>query len=767
MPGEVLPFIRYHIAESLKRQSQQELLDADLNRQCLVLHEEPVDITPAIFRAGRPLQQQKSKVLYVYPSRADYNADNSVQYLDKTCQLLESIHSIREQAAFEIRGNREQFVCRFCASEHEIATIDSAVRNFFPHSFTEIGEPEPAPYKEGMFCMDFIPEGPCYRSMTSYKTFVISPLNLIPQILLNIDKESTGIYQVVFVPLPGETHDIIERAVDTAWQSALPIDRQIPPSLQVSEESRRLGFKSSEFKNFYGAVFRIILPDESLITSVKAFIASYTYGKRHFRILDSYSQDQIAEMLYNSRVSYHTSFLLNSPELCSCLHIPYQIFEDENFNGIFASAPTASRPQKSEGSISIGTWACGKSSLEVYLPKQMDYPHCHLLGQSRMGKSSLLASLLLQSLKNRQACFLLDPAGDLVDSLLRSIPREHIDDVVWVNFGLDETPCINIRENLSLSKTYAGKLADDMSTSMKDITSTGDKYYGYKLAYYFCALYYLFFTLPDLSLIDVRLLFSSSKKGKAMREKIKPRIKNPIVADFLDEISALTDENRASVSARLSHLLIDDKSLQFFSMEGKENKISIKDILESGKLGLINLSASILGRQRSSLLGSLLNSLILQNIFSRASLPFSQRKPCLLVKDEAYLIPSDMDMEISQTAKFGLGIIYSNQYLGQFFGQSRDVISTTASKILWRLRQEDADFYAKQFKIPSAEFTSLQRFQALAYAEDRLVKVNTPRPMANPDDCSEEIKRNCIEKYYLCHDKKPAEKKKRLMFDML
>jgi hypothetical protein len=471
--------------------------------------------------------------------------------------------------------------------------------------------------------------------------------------------------------------------------------------------------------------------------------------------------------MLNNEISYHTGFLLNSHELTSLLHIPYHIINEKEFSEIFASAPIGDKPIKTTvyKDIAIGTWACGNSSKEVHLPFQKEVPHIHVLGVSRSGKSILLSHIAIEKFKKKEAVFVLDPHGDLIDNILRMIPKRLMDKVIVIDFALNETPQITIRANIDIKNP--SKASDDLSDSMRDVSSSREKFWGPKMSYYFSCLYFIYSVLQDLNLTHIRLLVSTSGKAKSLRTKVKARINHPIVKDFLDELEYIPYESMIPVVTRLSHLLLDERSLRLFTIE--ENKISISDIMESGRLCLVNLSVGIVGKQRSSILSGLMDSLINNNILTRANIPYHKRKLCTLIKDEFYLGPGDLDSQLTGLAKYGLNVIFAHQYLNQVEGNTREVMATAGTRIIFKTRRQDAEILGRDFEIPPEEFTSLRKFQAIIKAEDEVVKINTPKPSFKKKDYSKEIMENCLEKYYLINDedKEISENKKQLLFDTL
>ena len=760
-------FYDRYIEESTARLSRHILLDQDFNKCCSKLYDQPIDLTPIALRQNQTYTPyQNPQLLNVYPSKSD-----AEDYLVKAELLNGSIHKVTNQIVYEIKGNQEHITCGFYGESNDLEIVSSAVRNYFINSHIEKCKPQR--HSGEYFVYAFFPRAPFYRSLSTYNDFfVVSPLNIIPQILLKLNKNQFGVYQVLIKPLGGEVHSLVSEAIDAEW-AALQGEagqNKVLPSLQSGIIGERLTYKSPEFRQYYSVCVRFILPTDALTQSVMAFIANYTYGQLGFSVYDNqhYTQEQVYEML-NNRVSFNTGFLVNSHELTAFLHIPFQVISDNEFTDIFKAVPAGDKPLiiSQNEDICIGTWACGDSTKKIYLPTQKEIPHVHVLGLSRKGKSVSLSFIAINKFLRGESVFVLDPHGDLVTSILKMVHRELIDKVVVIDFGLkDFTPLITIRGNVDLSDP--SKVSDDMTEAMQDVGTTRDKsFWGPKMAYYFSCLYYIYCVLPELNLTHIRQLASPrSKKAKVLREKIKTKIEHPVIREFLEEIAFVTNESVMPVLQRLSHLLLPDKSLRLFTLE--ENKIVFRDMMENGILCLINLSVGILGKQRSGVLSGLMDSLLNNNSLARVSIPYDQRKPCTLIKDEFYLGPGDLDSQLTGLAKFGLSVVFAHQFIDQVSGNTREVMATAGSRLVFKTRRKDAEVLAQDFGIDPDEITSLRKFQAFFHSEGETLKINTPRPEFPKENYSDEIMNNCLSKYYLKHDEKKIDPEtKKLEFDKL
>jgi hypothetical protein len=719
--------------------------------------DKPVNLTPRLLSPVTEFSYKNPKTLNVYPAKADVE-----NFFLLSEQFAESLHNTASQIVFEIRGNCKEILISFYGEESDIRIVDAAVKTFFSHVHTEIVEPEK---NEGSLVVyDFVPDisAPFYKNMSSYRGFIVSPLNLLAQMFLQIPEDKKGIYQVLIMGLSGAVHAIVSECVDTEWKAIHGIDRVTSPSEQAGSVNKKLEYKSPEFRSYYSCSFRLLLPDITCEASINAFIANYVYDDKAFLIRKDFTPEAILQMA-NDRVSFHSGFLVNSHELAGILHMPVGIMGDKEFDDIFLRVPAGDYPKKTaeKSDVLLGTWACGQG-VGVFSPVQRFNPHIHIMGAPRAGKSVLLADLAIKKVENGESVMVVDFQGDLNSGIMSRIPVHLISKVVFIDFGIKGlTPLLTIRENLNASLVGAGKFSDDMSASMETITSTKNSqaWFGPKMAFGFSCVFYIYASVPEINFADLRLLLSKSAKGKVIREKIKSKITHPIVINFLDEIQYSNYDSMAPVLSRLSHLLLDEGSLRFFTLEDDKNKISLKDIMENGKLCLVNLSCGSIGKQRASLLAGLFDSFVNNLIIQRANIPFHERKPFTLIKDEFYMGPGDLDIQVSALSKYQLSVIFAHQYLSQVEGKTRDVLAIAGTQIYFKLRREDAEEISKSTRIPPEEFTKLKPFTAFVCRDNEVVKINTPRPGSDREDLSEQIKAMCFEKYYMKHGvEKKAEK---------
>src|SRR5260221_8509380 len=61
--------------------------------------------------------------------------------------------------------------------------------------------------------------------------------------------------------------------------------------------------------------------------------------------------------------------------------------------------------------------------------------HMYILGKTGTGKSTLIANMVIADMMHGDGLALIDPHGDLAETVLRYVPKERMNDVVYFNPG--------------------------------------------------------------------------------------------------------------------------------------------------------------------------------------------------------------------------------------------------------------------------------------------------------------------------------------------
>jgi len=131
-----------------------------------------------------------------------------------------------------------------------------------------------------------------------------------------------------------------------------------------------------------------------------------------------------------------------------------------------------------------------------------------------------------------------------------------------------------------------------------------------------------------------------------------------------------------------------------------ETSLNIREIMDSGKILLINLSKGKVGELNMQLLGMILVSKIQMGAMARVDTPLEEIKDFTLYVDEFQNFATDSFASIlSEARKFGLRLVVANQFIGQLKEEIKDaVFGNVGTLISFRVGNDDAEYLSKQFE---------------------------------------------------------------------
>jgi hypothetical protein len=132
-----------------------------------------------------------------------------------------------------------------------------------------------------------------------------------------------------------------------------------------------------------------------------------------------------------------------------------------------------------------------------------------------------------------------------------------------------------------------------------------------------------------------------------------------------------------------------------------KSSFNIRQIMDEGKILIVNLSKGLIGEDNAAILGAFLVTKIQLAAMSRSDIPdIDDRRPFYLYVDEFQNFATDSFATIlSEARKYGLNLTVANQYISQMGETVRDaVFGNVGSIISFRVSADDAPILAKQFE---------------------------------------------------------------------
>jgi hypothetical protein len=131
-----------------------------------------------------------------------------------------------------------------------------------------------------------------------------------------------------------------------------------------------------------------------------------------------------------------------------------------------------------------------------------------------------------------------------------------------------------------------------------------------------------------------------------------------------------------------------------------KSSFDLRDIMDSGKILLVNLSKGRLGDLNSKLLGMIFVMKFQAAAMSRANIPEDQRRDFALYVDEFQNFSTDSFATImSEARKYHLNLIVANQFTTQLTDEIRDaVFGNMGTIVAFRIGQPDVEALSRYFQ---------------------------------------------------------------------
>jgi len=320
--------------------------------------------------------------------------------------------------------------------------------------------------------------------------------------------------------------------------------------------------------------------------------------------------------------------------------------------------------------------------------------HMYVIGKSGMGKSTLLENMIIQDINKGRGLAVVDPHGDLAEKIINYIPDKRIEEVVYFNPADAEYPiAFNVVEQVEphLRHLVASGLIGVFQKLWADS-------WGPRLEYILRNAILAVLDYPDSTLLAITRMLSD----KNFRKRVVEKIQDPVVKAFwVNEFSSYNDKFASEAVAP-----IQNKVGQFLSSSLIRNivgqirsSIDLREIMDEGKILIMNLSKGRIGEDNSALLGSMMITKLQLAAMSRVDTPEEERRDFYLYVDEFQNFATDSFANIlSEARKYHLSLVLAHQYIEQLTDSVRAaVFGNVGTLVVFRVGATDAEFLAKEF----------------------------------------------------------------------
>lgn len=333
------------------------------------------------------------------------------------------------------------------------------------------------------------------------------------------------------------------------------------------------------------------------------------------------------------------------------------------------------------------------------------FSHVYIIGKTGTGKSTLLETMALQDIERGLGLALIDPHGDLVERIAAQVPARRASEVIYLNasdpsqpYGYN--PLRHVRDD---------RIALAASGFIEVFKKMWPEAWGVRMEHILRNVLMALLEQPHATMHDVLRILADRK----FRTSIARQLRNETVKGFfLNEFERFSFGYRSDGTAPIQNKVgafLSDPMLNRF-LTSPERDLHVREIMDEGRVLLVNLAKGVIGEDSSSLLGGLLVTTLGLAAFSRANMPANDRRKFYIYVDEfqnfTTLAVANMFAELR---KYRVGFTVAHQYLNQLEPDVRHAILGNAGTIIsFRVGSEDAAYLAREFQDRFVETDLLQ-----------------------------------------------------------
>ncbi|MDP6387867.1 MAG: type IV secretion system DNA-binding domain-containing protein [Candidatus Pacebacteria bacterium] len=323
--------------------------------------------------------------------------------------------------------------------------------------------------------------------------------------------------------------------------------------------------------------------------------------------------------------------------------------------------------------------------------------HVYTIGKTGMGKSVLLENMAIQDIQNGEGLAFFDPHGSSAETLLEHIPEERLKDVLYfAPFDLERPISFNVMENVDPDKRYL--VVNGLMSIFERIWEDA---WSARMAYILNNTILALLEYPGATLLGINRVMSD----KDYRKKVVDNIKDPSVKSFwVKEFSSYSDRYTVEATAAIQNKVgqfISDPLIRNIIGQPK-SVFDLREMMDTRKIFIANLSKGRVGESSANLLGSMLITKIYLAAMSRAETTSATMKNLpnfYLYVDEFQSFANKSFADIlSESRKYKLNLTIAHQYIEQMPEEVRSaVFGNVGTMISFRVGAIDAEILEKEF----------------------------------------------------------------------
>ncbi len=448
---------------------------------------------------------------------------------------------------------------------------------------------------------------------------------------------------------------LVESINDKIQQPLFKVNIRALVSVETKQDAKQ------RLKAVKGAIASYKVPKYQSLKPIKQYFGALSYNFRLF--------------LFTRRITspLSTECLLSSSEVAALYHFPHSTTtKTENIAKSLSRTLPAPTSLKNDDQLDIllGVNQHHGSTTPIGLTEAERERHIYIIGGTGNGKTTMLLYSIVQDIKAGKGIAIIDPHGDLSESILRRIPAQRIKDVIYFNpddilnpIGLN---LLEITPGLSDDDLLREKdlITESTISVMRKLFSDDDSG-GHRIEYVLRNTIQTALTLDGATIFTIFKLLNDTK----FRRKVVKDLEDQDLKNFWNNELGKAGEFQkvkmsAGITAKIGRFLFSASAKRI--LEQEKSTIDFDDILNTGKILICNFSKGLLGEDTSTLFGTTVLAKLQVASLRRARLAIADRRAMYLYVDEFQNFATTAFVQmLSEARKYRLFLTMAEQSTSQ------------------------------------------------------------------------------------------------------
>jgi len=385
---------------------------------------------------------------------------------------------------------------------------------------------------------------------------------------------------------------------------------------------------------------------------------------------------QYRKSLANKRLPAMTrrsSMILSTNEAASLYHFPSSRISrtDNLITSLSRTLPApVSLKNNSKLDVVIGENIHHGITTPIGLTELERQRHLYIIGGTGNGKTTMLQYQIVQDMQSGKGICVIDPHGDMAETLLKYVPKERIKDVVYFNPDDLDYPIglnlLELTEGLSGNDLLREKdmITESVISIFRKIFSDEDSG-GHRVEYVLRNAVQTALTVENANLFTVFRLLEDPTYRTSIVKTLEDQNLKSFWNNELGKAGAMQRVKMAAgITAKIGRFLFSASAKQI--LEQPKSTINFDDIINSDKIFICNFSKGAIGEDTSELFGITVLAKLQLASLKRAHIPQNERRPFYIYVDEFqnFATTSFVQM-LSEARKYKVFMIMAEQSTSQ------------------------------------------------------------------------------------------------------